>query len=345
MAQRAAAGPVSGKPMLDSSLNPNNLWNFAAKQYAENKQAGTMKVAGRETKKVFVFVGDKRAGKSTLIGKLLNKTFDERETIALDFKSGTQSRDDLEVKINTYEIGGGRSLTNLLSAPLALGNLDQVASICIVLDLSKPQTCLESLNYWYGAVKEYTKEQLKALQSQRLETFKKIHSRLVNYWEQVPVVSKIQNEVSKMQKPYVPITVIGTKFDLFTQSFEPVQRKVFCQALRYTCHKNGCNLVFSSNASKGKLFTTLMNWHVFRLLKVVSDQAPMAEGQDEEAEDKEDKTNYLAIPQPMTDPQNALMIFAGTDSYRKIGEPQGAAMRQGVDMDQLWLEEIKRTGL
>lgn len=52
--------------------------------------------------------------------------------------------------------------------------------------------------------------------------FKKIHARLVNYWEQVPVVSKIQNEVAKMQKPYLPITVIGTKFDLFVQGYEPV---------------------------------------------------------------------------------------------------------------------------
>ena len=49
---------------------------------------------------------------------------EERETIALDFKSGSLSKDDFDVRINTYEIGGGRSLTNLLSAPLALGNLD-----------------------------------------------------------------------------------------------------------------------------------------------------------------------------------------------------------------------------
>ena len=40
-------------------------------------------------KKIFVFVGDKKVGKSTLINKLLNKSIDERETIALDFKSGS----------------------------------------------------------------------------------------------------------------------------------------------------------------------------------------------------------------------------------------------------------------
>lgn len=138
MLQKAAAGPISGKPVLDNQLNPNNLWSIAANKYLEKRQAGTIKVQTRDMKKVFVFVGDKKSGKSSLINRLLNKQMDERETIALDFKSGTQSRDDLEVKVNTYEIGGGRTLANLLSAPLALGNLDQIATICIVLDLSKP---------------------------------------------------------------------------------------------------------------------------------------------------------------------------------------------------------------
>ena len=180
--------------------------------------------------------------------------------------------------------------------------------------------------------------------------FKKVHARLVNYWEQVPVVSKIQNEVAKMQKPYIPITVIGAKFDIFNSAYEPVQRKVFCQALRYICHKNGCNLVFASMSSKDqhslKLFRTLMHWHAFRLLKLQSVAGTeAAEGQDDQGDDKEDKTNYLAIPQPLTDAATAIMVFAGTDSYRRIGEPQGAASRQNVDVEQLWVEEIKRTGL
>ena len=147
--QKAAAGPPSGKPILDDQFNPNNLWSIAAKNYKDSKEKGTLKVPGREMKKVFIFVGDKQVGKSSLINKLLNKSMDDRETIALDFKSGTLAKEDYEVKINTYEIGGGRTLSNLLQAPLSMGNLDQVATICIVLDLSKPQTCIESLTYWY----------------------------------------------------------------------------------------------------------------------------------------------------------------------------------------------------
>ena len=138
MLQKAAAGPASGKPILDDQFNPNNLWSIAAKQYKEKKEQGTLKLPGREMKKIFVFVGDKKVGKTTLINRLLNKSTDDRETVALDFKSGSLTKEDIEVKINTYEIGGGRTLANLLQAPLAMGNLDQVATVCIVLDLSKP---------------------------------------------------------------------------------------------------------------------------------------------------------------------------------------------------------------
>ena len=121
---------------LDHDLNPNNLWVVAQKAAAENKSSTLTK--NKEHKKIFVFVGDKKTGKSNLINKLLNKHPEEKETIALDFKSGEQTKDEVTVKINTYEIGGGRTLANLLTAPLSIGNIDAVATICIVLDLSKP---------------------------------------------------------------------------------------------------------------------------------------------------------------------------------------------------------------
>lgn len=47
---------------------------------------------------------------------------------------------------------------------MALGNLPNIATICIVIDLTKPMTALDSLNYWYKTVKEYLKESLKNLQ-------------------------------------------------------------------------------------------------------------------------------------------------------------------------------------
>jgi len=129
-------GGQKQQAVLDNEMNPNNLWVVAQKAAAE-KQSGVL-MENKETKKIFVFVGDKKAGKSSLISKLLNRHADEKETIALDFKSGEQTKDEVTVKMNTYEIGGGRTLANLLTAPLSIGNIDKVATVCIVLDLSKP---------------------------------------------------------------------------------------------------------------------------------------------------------------------------------------------------------------
>jgi hypothetical protein len=45
----------------------------------------------------------------------------------------------------------------------------------------------------------------------------------------------------------VPITVIGSKYDEFARSTEPLQKKLLCRAMRYFCHSNGCDLVFASS--------------------------------------------------------------------------------------------------
>ena len=62
--------------------------------------------------KTFVFVGDKKVGKSSLIQKLLDLQTSQgeqlKETIALDFKFGDRKFDEHKIRLNTYEIGGGR---------------------------------------------------------------------------------------------------------------------------------------------------------------------------------------------------------------------------------------------
>ena len=71
----------------------------------------------------------------------MSSSEDIKETAALDFKYGTKKRDEQKVRIQSYELGGGRVLANMLQA--ALRNVDTVASICIVIDLSKPGNCVD----------------------------------------------------------------------------------------------------------------------------------------------------------------------------------------------------------
>ena len=112
-----------------------------------------------EETKIFLFVGDKKSGKSNLILKFLDIQVASQDnikpTVALDFKYATKKKDEVKTHVHTYELGGGRALSNLLQASLTHQSLSKIASICIVLDLSKPGNTIDSLNFWISAVKEH----------------------------------------------------------------------------------------------------------------------------------------------------------------------------------------------
>ena len=108
--------------------------------------------------KTLIFVGEKKSGKSSLIAKYLDEPVkdDMKETTALEFRSGVRVREEKKHKVNIYELGGGRILSNLLQAPLNAFNAPST-SIVICIDLSAPGNTIDSLLYWLNAVKEYTK--------------------------------------------------------------------------------------------------------------------------------------------------------------------------------------------
>lgn len=164
-----------------------------------------------ENKKVFVFVGDKGSGKTNLITKLLDLKMDIKSTVALDFMFGNKKRDDDKVRVNTYELGGGRVLSNMLKAPLSMYNIHQVETICIVLDLSKPGNCIDSLLYWIEVARKYSNAALQDLQNQKIDVFRKVHQRTTQYWQNAPC----QQDRSQMKISMTHMTVIGAKYDLF----------------------------------------------------------------------------------------------------------------------------------
>jgi hypothetical protein len=104
--------------------------------------------------------------------------------------------------------------------------------------------------------------------------------------------------------------VIGTKFDEFANKYQPVEKKLMCQALRHISHANGCDLVFSSvRENKGStLYRSLLNYFCF-------------EGG--------------ALAKADKNPNNMIHMPAGSDKFSDIGEPDGASQRN-LSFDQLW---------
>lgn len=69
---------------------------------------------------------------------------------------------------------------------------------------------------------------------------------------------------SKVLPLPVEVIVIGSKFDVFANTFESIKKKQVCLALRYISHVNGCDLVFASVKEKlpAQLFKSMMSKHL-----------------------------------------------------------------------------------
>lgn len=102
---------------------------------------------------------------------------------------------------------------------------------------------------------------------------------------------------AKVSVGLVPIIVVGAKFDVFANQFESVRKRQLCAALRYVCHSNGCDLVFASVKEKlpAQLFKAMVSRHVF----------------DSSLQAKVEK-----------DPNQPLNVYAGSDNFLQIGEPE-----------------------
>lgn len=86
-----------------------------------NKYLIIMSFIATTTSKTFIFVGEKKSGKSSMITKFLEMQVKEEmpETTAMNYSSGIKhNKDDKKVKVNVYELGGGRSFANLLESAM-----------------------------------------------------------------------------------------------------------------------------------------------------------------------------------------------------------------------------------
>jgi len=117
---------------------------------------------------------------------------------------------------------------------------------------------------------------------------------------------------SKVNPMPLSVIVIGSKFDVFANQFESVKRKQVCLAMRYISHAHGCDLVFASVKEKlpASLFKGML---AYRSTPQDSQQTKVER-----------------------DHNQALNVYAGSDAFAQIGEPEGAGMRRNVAFEKLW---------
>lgn len=110
---------------------------------------------GHNIDRTVVFIGEKGSGKSNLINTLKGAQKDEapKPTYAMDYSFAKRTTHNRKEVVNFYELGGGRQYANLIGTPLTKENYKYIVYV-IVIDLSKPSSLIDSLNFWINAIKE-----------------------------------------------------------------------------------------------------------------------------------------------------------------------------------------------
>ncbi len=70
-----------------------------------------------------------------------------------------------------------------------------------------------------------------------------------------------------MQPFPVNVLIVGTKYDVFANTYESKQKKMLCDALRYLAHTTGSDLVFASvrEQQPQKVFLNLLTNAIFEV--------------------------------------------------------------------------------
>lgn len=88
-------------------------------------------------------------------------------------------------------------------------------------------------------MREQTNQVLSELKEKNPAKLKEIVNRLQTKWAE-------HEDKSRINISYLPIVIVGTKYDVFANTYEIKLKKMLCDALRYIAHTNGCDLVFAS---------------------------------------------------------------------------------------------------
>ena len=119
MEMRQTSNQLTLQPKTSGPSLPRNSQKVGA---LLNKYLIIILSIATTTSKTFIFVGEKKSGKSSMITKFLEQQVKEDmpETTAMNYSSGIKlsSKDDKKVKVNVYELGGGRSFANLLESAM-----------------------------------------------------------------------------------------------------------------------------------------------------------------------------------------------------------------------------------
>jgi dynein light intermediate chain 2 len=250
-----------------------------------------------------IFVGPKSSGKSTLVQAFLQKEEPPKPSTPLEYRYARHTVGTRPAVVaNVWELGGGVSSTAHLSELIKAVMVPELlprSVVAIVVDLSEPESALNTLVTWLDEVRCRCEEMQRelSLSAEGSALAAQARKATVKLWaEHQDMDAAAIEQVSPLA---VPVVVVGHKYDAFLQACPEVeQQKVLCRTLRFFAHHAGASLIFTKhkdNLSK-HLLRNLLGYHVFGNIK-------------------------LELGQMQLSQMSPLFVPVGADSFKAIGNP------------------------
>ncbi|TGZ65357.1 hypothetical protein CRM22_005903 [Opisthorchis felineus] len=214
-----------------------SVWDIAIQQHnLKNKKFPN------DHEPTLIFVGNKSAGKSTIIHYFLDREDKPKPTLALDYTFGRKSSGAFSTKstVHVWELGRGIRLADLIDATITPDSVWRFHLI-LVLDLSKPREMWQTMETLLGTLMRRYDQLLTRINKRDLP------ESLKSKYRELREARKTSSHPDKdLLNPFpLPLVIIGSKYDLFTtQQLE--QQKMICKTLRFLNHFYGGSLYFVS---------------------------------------------------------------------------------------------------
>jgi len=245
-----------------------------------------------------VLVGSKSAGKSSLIHAFLQKDEVPKPSTPLEFRFARRpAASGGNTVANVWELGGAAELQTLLKVVLPAERL-ACSVVCIVLDLSEPESALNTLLQWLSELRKHVDTMSAELKqrgdkgSSTLAAARKARDQL---WGEHPDAAI--EAIEAVQPIGIPVVVLANKWDAFEAAYvEGEYRKLVCRSLRFFAHQAGASLLCTRHKDKqsATVLRSLLYHNVF---------------------------GTAAIRTLQLDHSKALVVPASADSFAGIGKP------------------------
>ncbi|KAJ3276038.1 Cytoplasmic dynein 2 light intermediate chain 1 [Terramyces sp. JEL0728] len=276
-----------------------DIWTLVKESKDREKKPESSDVA---IETLLLFAGSSGSGKTSIVNRFLDKEETPSPSVALEYTFGRRTRKNETKDItHIYELAGGVNLSNLLEIPICESNI-HTSSAVLVVDLSKPEEILDTLDHFIERIKSRTNAVLDRLESRGSKRPQALRNYAMKRYGSEHPDEKLVSPIA------IPILIIGTFYDKFTL-LESEPKKLLCKTLRYIAHLNGAALVFTSIQDE------VLNSKCRQLLTHLA---------------------FRGSPPKsfLIDHNKPLLVMAGQDAFSQIGNPPSEIITDAVGKQQ-----------